>query len=520
MGWNRTMNMQEIRATAQEPRHLTFSFDRFTLDIDRGVLLKGGGEVPLRPKTFDVLVYLVTHRGQLVSRKALLNAVWGGVVVTEDSVAQCLLEIRKALGDTSKARVRTIRGRGFRFEEPVEVKRARQPRPTTNFVWRLISRRRPSAISMAAMILLALAVAFTWTRIEPAVESSAKVEALADRSAAANPPSDAYRHYLKGQHYHHRRGPGDLERAINEFQKAIEADPGLGEAHVGLAGSLRVQAWNNGLSLDAISDRYVSLLTRALELDPYNAEAHARIACYFEEQGDMLVMESHWNRAVRYGQENPLVLSMMAGVAYRRFEYEQAIELQRKAVDLNPVSSLNHLNLAGFLYANGQLEQSREQYLQGLNLSPDSKIWVRVRLMRISLLLGEMEQAADLAMNLPEGSDRDLGLALALNELGRTGEAAEAIQRLSNRGDVESANQLVRLYAFGGEPDQAFLWLDKASNAVMADGRSIKIKEFSRQIRHSPFLRHLYGDERWIAWTARLQQFDTIPEHHQLAVNQ
>jgi DNA-binding winged helix-turn-helix (wHTH) protein/tetratricopeptide (TPR) repeat protein len=514
--------MQEIRASAQEPRHLTFSFDRFTLDIDRGVLLKDSQEVPLRPKSFDVLVYLVTHRGQLVSREALLKAVWGDVVVTEDSVAQCLLEIRKTLGTPSKARVRTIHGRGFRFEEPVEVNRMRQPRPVTKPLWRLISRRRPSAVSVAAVFLLALAVAFTWIRIEPVIDSAAGSGALAEAGAAATPgpASKAYRHYLRGYHYHNRRGPGDLERAIGEFEQAIDADPDLAQAHVGLAGSLRVQAWNDGRSLDTISKRYVSLLTRALELDPFNAEAHARIACYFEQRGDMLLMESHWNRAVRYGQENPLVLSMMAGVAYRRFQYEQAIELQRKAVDLDPVSSLNHLNLAGFLYANGQLEQSREQYLQGLDLSPDSKTWVHVRLMRISLLLGEMEQAAGLAMKLPEGSDRDLGLALALNEMGRSAEAAEAIQRLSNRGDVESANQLVRLYAFSGEPDQAFLWLHKASNAVMADGRSIKIKEFARQIRHSPFVRHLYGDKRWIAWTNRLQEFDTIPKHHRLALIQ
>lgn len=515
------MNMQEIRATAQEPRHLTFSFDRFTLDVDRGVLLKDGVEVCLRPKSFEVLVYLVTHRGQLVSKEELLKAVWGGIVVTEDSVAQCLLEIRKALGNPSKARMRTVRGRGFRFEEPVEVNRARQPHPVRNPVWRLISRRRPSAISVAAITVLALALVFTWTRIEPSFDSNRSGGGLAGAGATSPPEtsSSAYRHYLRGRHFHHRRGPGDLQRAITEFERAIEDDPRFAEAHVGLAGSLRVQAWNEGFTLESISDRYVSLLTRALELDPFNAEAHARIACYFEERGDLLLMESHWSRAVRYGKDSPLVLGMMAGVAHRRFDYEKAIELQQRAVDLEPVSALNHLNLAGFLYANGQFEQAREQYLQALDLSPESRDWVSVNLMQISLLLGEMEQAAEWAMRLPEGNQRDLGLALALNELGRTDEAAEALQRLLNRGDADAAHQLVRLYAFTGNTDQAFLWLDSATSAMIADGRPSKIEDFAQETRHSPFLRQLYADERWQAWTERMREFDAAPRNQQLAVN-
>ncbi len=100
--------------------HETYRFGEFTLDIDRGALFRDGAEIKLRPKSYEVLRYLVEHAGQLVSRDDLLDTVWAGSVVTNDAVTQCLIDIRKALGDQSQEIIRTVTRRGYVFELAVE----------------------------------------------------------------------------------------------------------------------------------------------------------------------------------------------------------------------------------------------------------------------------------------------------------------------------------------------------------------------------------------------------------------
>ena len=124
--------------------HRGYRFGEFMLDLDRGALLKDGEEVALRPKSFEVLRYLVEHQGTLVTREALLAHAWPGVIVTDDSLTQCLIEIRRALGDEDKSLVRTVPRRGFIFEMPVEPTRrdaaAHKPRTdhlASNLAWLL-----------------------------------------------------------------------------------------------------------------------------------------------------------------------------------------------------------------------------------------------------------------------------------------------------------------------------------------------------------------------------------------------
>ena len=99
--------------------HRTYSFGEFTLDLDRGALLKAGADIKLRPKSFEVLSYLVERHGRLVSKDELLNALWGRTVVTEDAVTQCLIDIRRAIRDQSQKTIRTVPKRGYIFDLPV-----------------------------------------------------------------------------------------------------------------------------------------------------------------------------------------------------------------------------------------------------------------------------------------------------------------------------------------------------------------------------------------------------------------
>jgi TolB-like protein/DNA-binding winged helix-turn-helix (wHTH) protein/cytochrome c-type biogenesis protein CcmH/NrfG len=96
-----------------------YCFGEYELNIERGALTRHGVEVPLRPKSFEVLSLLVSHHAELVTKEQFFDAVWPEVVVTPDSINQCIIEIRKALGDAERTMIRTVPRRGFVFDAPV-----------------------------------------------------------------------------------------------------------------------------------------------------------------------------------------------------------------------------------------------------------------------------------------------------------------------------------------------------------------------------------------------------------------
>jgi TolB-like protein/Tfp pilus assembly protein PilF len=98
-----------------------YRFDRFVLDLRRGVLMEQGVERQLRPKTFTLLEYFVQNAGRVVGRDEIMEAIWPDVIVTDDSIAQCIREIRRTLADDSHQLVRTLPRRGYQFVGPVDI---------------------------------------------------------------------------------------------------------------------------------------------------------------------------------------------------------------------------------------------------------------------------------------------------------------------------------------------------------------------------------------------------------------
>lgn len=100
---------------------VSYRFGEFELSLEKGSLLRSGSQVELRPKSFEVLVHLVENAGKLVIKDQLIDAVWSDVTVSDDSLSQCVLEIRKSLNDEDHSLVRTLPRRGYIFESDVSV---------------------------------------------------------------------------------------------------------------------------------------------------------------------------------------------------------------------------------------------------------------------------------------------------------------------------------------------------------------------------------------------------------------
>lgn len=92
-----------------------FDFAGHKLDLATGRLLGPGGEIALRPKSFDLLVYFLRNSGRVIAKSELLDAIWPDVTVTEDSLAQCVHEIREALSASGSLLLRTVPRRGYLF---------------------------------------------------------------------------------------------------------------------------------------------------------------------------------------------------------------------------------------------------------------------------------------------------------------------------------------------------------------------------------------------------------------------
>ena len=108
------------------------------LDLDRIVLRRGGEQIPIEPQVFDVLAFLVTHRGAVVRKEELLDEIWGARFVSESALTSRIRAARQAIGDdgTRQSIIRTVHGKGYEFIAVVEEVDeghdgvARSPAPT------------------------------------------------------------------------------------------------------------------------------------------------------------------------------------------------------------------------------------------------------------------------------------------------------------------------------------------------------------------------------------------------------
>ena len=101
---------------------MIYRFGDTSVDTLRAEICRAGDAVPLRRKSFDVLVYLLQRPRRVVTKTELLDAVWGDRVVTEGSLKHCLMEVRAAIGDRERKLIRTVPRRGYILEAPFSSK--------------------------------------------------------------------------------------------------------------------------------------------------------------------------------------------------------------------------------------------------------------------------------------------------------------------------------------------------------------------------------------------------------------
>src|SRR5437870_4407955 len=319
------------------------------------------------------------------------------------------------------------------------------------------------------------------------------VDALKIKLAVTPPPrarqnTEAYDLYLQGLYLSNKSDEENLRKSLNLFQRALDKDPTLSRAWVGIA---KVWFWLADAYLKPLQayQAVESAATKALELNENDAEAHA----YLSEakrvlRWDWKTGERELQRAVEIDPNSAMAHLLFAH--HRLCSGDLAggqIELD-EANRLDPLSHIitDHQAIL-FLYSD-RLDGAVAAAKRTLTLDPNYN-YLEPTLARVYREQGKLEDALALYLKAQQGThEPNAGLAIAYARLGRITEAQRMLQQLidkANRGYV-AGEQIACVFVALDNHDEAFRWLNRA-----VDEHSGNIITIHRE------LRPLYSDSRF-----------------------
>ena len=205
------------------------------------------------------------------------------------------------------------------------------------------------------------------------VAGAMKVTLLGKQAPASvtGATAEAYNLNLQGKYFATRRSREDLEKAVSYHEQALRLDPGYSRAWVSLAAAHMAQADGGHVPIDEGYRKARGEVEKALELDPNLAEAHAGLGWIrMTYDWDWSGADAAYKRALELEPGNAVVIRVAARLSSTLGRFDEAIRLQRRAVELNPVSASSQANLALDLWRAGRLAEADAAYRRVLELNP------------------------------------------------------------------------------------------------------------------------------------------------------
>jgi tetratricopeptide (TPR) repeat protein len=307
---------------------------------------------------------------------------------------------------------------------------------------------------------------------------------------------EAYTAFLQGRHFYGRRGKEDLEKAAAYYTQAIKRDSGYAAAWVGLAEVHHRQADNGYLPVEEGYQMARREVERALDLDRNLAYAHSEMGWIKRAHDwDWEGADAAYQRALALEPGSRAALVGAAVLAFTMGRLDEAIELDRRAVGQDPLNVGAHSNLGLHAYYAGRLEEATAALNKALELNPQFPV-SRVLLGRVLLAQGQPQAALREMEREPDPVWRLYGLALAFHAAGRPGEADAALAALIKDYRDTMAVQIAEVFAYRGDVDRSFEYLDRAF--AVRDGGMADLK-------NNPLLKGLEGDPRYAALLKRMR---------------
>jgi serine/threonine protein kinase/Tfp pilus assembly protein PilF len=335
--------------------------------------------------------------------------------------------------------------------------------------------------------------------ISRSVAGALKVALLGRTSPALSHQTkdpEAYNSYLLGRYFYGRRGKEDLERAESYYKSAIGLDSGYAAAWAGLAQVHHRQADNGYLSIEEGYGMARRETERALALDDSLALAHAEMGWIKRAHDwDWEGADTSYQRALALDPGGGAALVGAAVLAFNLGRLDEAIELDTRAVNVDPLSVAAHNNLGFHAHYAGRQEEAAAALRKALELNPNFPV-SRVLLGRVLLDQGKRQEALKEMDREPDRVWRSYGLCLAYHALGRASEAEAALTAFVKDYGETMAFQIAEVFAYRGETDRAFEWLERAftlRDSGLAD------------IKNDPLLKGVQSDLRYAALLRKLR---------------
>jgi DNA-binding winged helix-turn-helix (wHTH) protein len=295
-----------------------YSFTEFTLDPVERRLCRRGASVPLPPLAFDVLLALVRHAGQLVTKRDLLKCVWQDTFVEDGILTVYISLIRKALGDTGRPPryVQTVTRFGYRFIAPVAGSRpgVSSSRVSSGPADHNVARGREHLLNGSCFAL------------RHAVDAFQSAIGVDDHDAAAY-AGFALARCAQAQNLaaHPQRAYEDATAAV---LRALALDQRDSNVQVALGTVLLFREWDgHGAECAA---------RRALEDDVENVNAYVLYGNLLEAHGDIDSGLEMKMRALAFAPGSPFVLTQIARSFWRKRDYGKTIEWTQRALAQDP----------------------------------------------------------------------------------------------------------------------------------------------------------------------------------------
>ena len=322
--------------------------------------------------------------------------------------------------------------------------------------------------------------------IARAVAGELKVKLLGKGEAAKSTSAEAYNAYLQGRFFYARNNKANLLKAVSYFEQAVKLDPGYAPAWVGLADS---QRFLTAESYIPQKEGYLSARTaaeRALKLDPYLGEAHAAMGSIkMLHDWDWAGADKDFHRALELEPGDARAIRDCAALSKVLGRLDESLALYRQAVQLDPLSSAARRNLGIALYFAGRQQEAMAAFRKALELSPDM-VTAHGWLARAYLEQSQPQEAMAETEKEKHPIFRLAGLALAEHALGRDKESDENLAELTAKFQADAPYQIAEIYAFRGEPERAFEWLERAYTERDDGLRDIKTDPLLRKLERGP----------------------------------
>jgi TolB-like protein/DNA-binding winged helix-turn-helix (wHTH) protein/Tfp pilus assembly protein PilF len=302
-----------------------------------------------------------------------------------------------------------------------------------------------------------------------------------------SPKPEAYQAYLQAQAFFGSgEDKGNLERALASADEAIKFDPDYAPAWALRSYVRDVMAAYNATDMEDGYARARQDAKRAIELNPRLATGYLALGwIQMMHDWDWQQAEDSLNKAAQLEPGSVEVLRYRSSLLRTLGRLDEAIDIYKEVVALDPLRARTYSSLGGQLYCAGRYEEADAMLQKALELNPKKE---QDHLIRGQILLaqGRPQQALTEIEQEPSEIWKLVGQALAYHSLGRPHDSDAALQQLIATRQEDGAMQIAGVYAFRGESDKAFEWLERAYRQRDGGVMFLKINPLLKSLRQDP----------------------------------